>query len=111
MRGFSQSLQGNVKEWFKHLHPESIDTWEEFYDIFLRFRGKKRSMDQVLLEFYSMKKQEGETMPSFNKRFARFYYNRPKEIQPLEDAAKFYYASTFHSEFSFLLLERNSVTL
>ena len=28
MRDFSQYLQGDVKEWFKHLHPESIHTWE-----------------------------------------------------------------------------------
>ena len=27
MRYFSQSLQGDDKEWFKHLHPESISTW------------------------------------------------------------------------------------
>ena len=27
MRDFSQYLQGDVKEWFKHLHPESIKTW------------------------------------------------------------------------------------
>ena len=28
MRYFSQYLQGDVKEWFKHLQPESIKTWE-----------------------------------------------------------------------------------
>ena len=28
MRYFSQSFQGDAKEWFKHLHPESIHTWE-----------------------------------------------------------------------------------
>ena len=68
-------------------------------------------MDQVLSELYSMKKQEGETMSSFNKRFASFYYNMPKEIQPLEDVAKLYYASTFPIELFFLLLERKSITL
>ena len=75
---FSQSLQGDVKEWFKHLHPKSIDTWEGFFDIFLKFLGKRRSLDQILSKFYSLKKQEGETMSSFNMRFASFYYNMPK---------------------------------
>ena len=28
MRDFSQSLQGSVKKWFKHLQPESINMWE-----------------------------------------------------------------------------------
>ena len=111
MRDFAQSLQGDVKEWFNHLKSQSIKTWGEFFYTFLKFWGKRRAMDQILSEFYSMKKQEGETMLSFNRMFASFYYNLPKEIQPLEDAAKLYYASTFLPEFYFLLLERKSVTL
>ena len=58
-----------------------------------------------------MKKQEGETMSSFNRRFSSFYNNMPKEIQPLENAAKLYYANTFPPELSLLLLERKSITL
>ena len=78
MRNFSQSLQGDVRGWFKHLQHESIKTREEFADIFLGFWGKRRSLDQVISEFYSMKKQEDETLSSFGKRFANFYDNMPK---------------------------------
>ena len=35
----------------------------------------------------------------------------PKEVQPLENAAKIYYATTFPLELSLLLLERKSTTL
>ena len=35
----------------------------------------------------------------------------PKEIQPLENTAKLYYATTFPPELSLILLERKSVTL
>ena len=35
----------------------------------------------------------------------------PKEVQPLENAAKIYYAATFPPELSLLLLERKSTTL
>ena len=80
MRFFSQYLQGDFNEWFKHLHLESISTWEEFSDIFLNFWGERRPLDQIISEFYSLKKQEDETMSSFNRRFARFYFNMPKEI-------------------------------
>ena len=104
MRDISQSLQGDAKECFKHLQHESIKTWEEFSDIFLGFLGKRKSLDQVISEFYSMKKQEGETMSSFNRRFARYYYIIPKEIQPLEGVAKLHYVTTFPPELSFLLL-------
>ena len=41
MRVFSLSLQGYAKEWFKHLHPKSISTWEEFSDVFLNFWGER----------------------------------------------------------------------
>ena len=35
----------------------------------------------------------------------------PKEVQPLENAAKIYYATTFPLDLSLLLLERKSTTL
>ena len=64
-------------------------------------------MDQIISEFW----HEGEAMSSFNRIFAIFYYKIPKEVQPLENAAKIYYAATFPLELSLLLLERKSTTL
>ena len=80
MRDFSQSLRGDAKEWFKHLQPQSINTWEEFSCTFLKFWGRRRSLDQILSEFYSLKRVEGEAISSFNRRFVIFYYNMPKEF-------------------------------
>ena len=48
MRDFSRYLQGDVKEWFKHLQHESIKTWEEFNYVFLKLWGKRRPIDQIL---------------------------------------------------------------
>ena len=56
MRDFAQSLQGYVKEWFKHLQPKSISAWEEFSCTFLKFGGRRRPLDQILLDFYSLKR-------------------------------------------------------
>ena len=95
MRDFSQSLQGDAKEWFKHLHPKSISTWEEFSWTFLKFWGRRRPLEQILSEFYSLRRHEDEAISGFNKRFASFYYNMPKEFQPLENVDKIYYASAF----------------
>ena len=100
MRAFSQSLQGNVRKWFRHLQPRSITTWEEFSHTFLGFWGERRSLDQILSEFYSMKKHEGETMSSFNRRFASFYYNMSKEFQPLKGVMKLHYAFVFPLDLS-----------
>ena len=58
-----------------------------------------------------MKRHEGEAMSSFNRIFASFYYNMPKEFQPLENATKIYYAATFPLKLSLLLLERKPTTL
>ena len=58
-----------------------------------------------------MKRHEGETMSSFNRRFASFYYNMTKEIQLLEGPAKLLYALGFPLKLYLLLLERKSVTL
>ena len=68
-------------------------------------------MDQIISEFYSLKRHEGETISSFNIIFASFYYNMPKKFQPLENAAKIYYAATFPPGLSLLLLKRKSTTL
>jgi hypothetical protein len=45
MRTFCQSLKGDTKYWFKHLHPEKISSWEELKNVFLKFWGKKKSLD------------------------------------------------------------------
>jgi hypothetical protein len=34
MRVFSQSLKGDTKHWFKHLHPETIISWVELKKVF-----------------------------------------------------------------------------
>jgi hypothetical protein len=84
MRAFSQSLQGDAKEWFRNLQPESISSWEELKDVFLKFWGERKSWDQHLAEFHAMKRQRDETISMFNKIFSSFYYNMPKEVQPLK---------------------------
>ena len=68
-------------------------------------------MEQILSEFYSLRRDEGEEISNFNRRFASFYYNMPKEVKPLENTAKIYYATTFPPDLSLLLLERKSTTL
>jgi hypothetical protein len=58
MRVFSQSLKGDIKEWFKHLQLEIISSWEELEDVFLKFWGKKKYLDLQLTEFYALKRAE-----------------------------------------------------
>ena len=111
MWAFALSLQGDAKVWFKHLHPKSINTWEELFFTFLKFWGRRRPLEQILSKFYSLRRHDDEAISSFNRRFASFYYNMPKEVQPLENTAKIYYVAAFPPNLSLLLLERKSTTL
>jgi hypothetical protein len=42
MRAFSQSLKGNTKDWFRHLQPDTICSWEELKNVFLKCFGARR---------------------------------------------------------------------
>jgi hypothetical protein len=48
MRIFSQSLYENSKTWFRHLHLESISSWDELREAFLRFWGERKLGDLLL---------------------------------------------------------------
>jgi hypothetical protein len=111
MRNFSQSLQGEAKEWFRHLQPESIISWDEMREAFLRFLGERKPWDLLLSYFYAMRRMKDETISSFSRRFASLYYKIPKDIQPPKGTTKLYYATNFHPDLFFLLLERRYVTL
>ena len=39
MEVFSQSLQGDAKDWFIHLQPKSINSWEEMKEFFSEILG------------------------------------------------------------------------
>jgi hypothetical protein len=101
MRAFSQSLKGDTKDWFKHLQPETISSWEKLKNIFV----KNKYLDLQLTEFYALKSQSNETISTFSRRFSSIYYNFPKEIQPTETDAMLHYSTTLHPDLSFLLME------
>jgi hypothetical protein len=111
MRAFSQSLKGDTKDWFKNLQPETIISWEELKDVFLKFWGRKKYLDLQLIEFYALKKKSNETISIFSRRFSSIYHNLFKEIQPTEVVAMLHYATTLHPDSSFLLMERRPKSL
>jgi hypothetical protein len=111
MRVFSQSLKGDTKHWFKHLHPETISSWVELKKVFLKFWGKEKSLELQLTEFYALKRHNNEAISVFSRNFSSVYYNLSEEIQPSEAAAMLHYATTLHPDFSFLLMERRPESL
>jgi hypothetical protein len=111
MRMFSKSLIKDTAAWFKSLRADSIGSWTEFSNVFLKYWGKYKSLDSYLADFYALKREQDEALPVFNRRFYRAYHDMPLEVRPTETAAMIYYVMGLHSDLVLLLLERKSSSL
>jgi hypothetical protein len=111
MRLFSKSLIRDVFEWFKDLRANSIGSWIEFSNVFLKYWGENKSLDSYLADFCALKREKDEALFVFNRRFYGIYHDMPLAIWPIETAAMIYYVMGLHSELSLLLLEMKSSSL
>jgi hypothetical protein len=111
MRVFVQSLDGEVRKWFRGLVPRSIAGIEALDNAFLRQWGDKKDFMYYMIEFGSLKREEGESIPEFSKRFNKMYKKIPTEIKPSEASAMFTYSSAFDPEFCLLLRERRAAMM
>jgi hypothetical protein len=80
-------------------------------DIFLKHWGDRRDCLYYITEFGNLRKENGESVSDFTKRFNRMYSKIPAEIKPSDIAAKITYANSFDSEFCLSLREIRSPTL
>jgi hypothetical protein len=80
IRFFSKYLIKDVSVWFKGLRGDSIGSWIELCNSFLRCWGENKSLDQYLAVFYSLRRGEDEALAVFNKRFYSVYHNMLVEI-------------------------------
>jgi hypothetical protein len=111
MRVFIQSLDGEVRKWFRGLAPGSIAGIEALDNVFLRKWGDRKDYIYYMTEFGSLKKQEGESVSDFSKRFNKMYNKIPAEIKPSEASAQISYASAFDPDFCLVLRERRATSL
>jgi hypothetical protein len=111
MRVFVQSLDSEVRKWFRGLAPGSITRIEALDNAFLRQWGDKKDFMYYMTEFNSLKKMEGDSVSEFSKRFNKMYNKIPDEIKPSEASAKISYASAFGPDFCLLLRERRATSL
>jgi hypothetical protein len=111
MRVFVQSLDGEVRKWFRGLAPGSIARIKALDSAFLRQWGDRKDFMYYMTEFGSLKKMDGESVSDFSKRFNKMYNKIPAEIKPSEASAKISYASVFGPDFCLLLRERRASSL
>jgi hypothetical protein len=111
MRVFVQSLDGEVRKWFRGLAPGSITGIEALDNVFLRQWGDRKDYMYYMTEFGSLKKMEGESVSNFSKRFNKMYNKIPAEIKPSEAFAQISYAGAFDPDFCLMLRERRATSL
>jgi len=111
MRLFVQTLEGNVRKWFKGLTPTSIDSWTVLEITFMRQRGEKRDHLYYLTEFGILKKRPRESVIDYNKSFNKIYKKIPADIKPSQEIAKVAYVKSFEPHFAMMLRESRLTTL
>jgi hypothetical protein len=110
MRSFVKILYGEVIKWFRSLPLASIADIEALDETFIKKWGDRRDYLYYITEFGALKRQNGESISDFIKRFNKMYSTIPYEIKPTKASAKITYANAFDAEFSLLLRERISTT-
>jgi len=106
MRVFVQSLDGEVRKWFIELTQRYIADIEALYYAFLKHWGDKKDLLYYNTNFGNLKRENGELLSNFNKRFNCMYRKIAVEVKPTTTSAKITYVSAFDSDFCLLLRER-----
>ena len=111
MRYFSKYLIKDTATWFKSLRADSIGSYIKFSNAFVKYWGEYKSLDSYLADFYALKRERGEALSVFNRRFYSNYYDMPLDMHPTKIISMIYYVMGIHSKLSPLLLERKSSSL
>jgi len=111
MRVFVHSLDGEARKWFIELTHRSIVDIEALDDVFLKHWGDKKDLLYYHTEFGNLKRENGESLSDFNKRFNCMYSKIPAKVKPTPTSAKLTYANAFDFEFCLLLRERRCAML
>jgi hypothetical protein len=64
-----------------------------------------------ITEFGNLRRESGQSVSEFTKKFNRMYSKIPAEIKPTATSAKITYANAFDAKFCLMLRERRSITL
>jgi hypothetical protein len=111
MRVFVRRLDGDDRYWFKELSPRSVDEIDALDDLYLRHWRNKKYLLYYATKFGALKREEGEVVLDFSKRFNKMYKKIPTEVNPTETSTKMTYASAFDPDFYLPLRERRATSL
>jgi hypothetical protein len=104
-------LDGQARKWFKDLPTNSVAGIEKLDEVFLKHWGERRDLLYYIIEFRNLRKENGESVSDFTKRFNKMFGKIPAEIKPTDASTKITYSSAFDPKFCLILRERRSSTL
>jgi hypothetical protein len=111
MRLFSQILNGEVRKWFKSLPASSLNEITAFHQSFLNRWEVKKNPLQILFEYESIKRNQGESVHDYCTRFKNIYNAIPTNIESPQGLALIKFPDGFDADMSYQLRERNPATL
>jgi hypothetical protein len=84
MRLFAQSLNGEVRKWIKALPVASLNDITSFHQYFLNRWEVKKNPLQILSEYESIKRNQGESVQDYCTRFKIFIMQFQQTLNPLK---------------------------
>jgi hypothetical protein len=81
---FVQSLDGQARKWFKELPTNLVVGIEKLDEVFLKHWGERRDLLYYITEFGNLRRENGESVSDFTKRFNNMFINIPAEINPTD---------------------------
>ena len=90
-RVFVQRLDGQDRKWFKEIPTGSVVGIEALDDKFLKNSGERRDHLYYITNFSNLKRENGEPVSNFTKRFNNMYNKIPTEIKPTDTLARITY--------------------
>jgi hypothetical protein len=94
-RIFVQSLDGQARKWFKELPANSVTGIEQLDEVFLKHWGERRYILYYISKFGNLRRENGELVLDFTKRFNKMFGKIPAEIKPTDASTKITYSSAF----------------
>jgi hypothetical protein len=108
---FVQSLDGQAQKWFKEIPTNLVTGIEQLDEVFLKQWGERRDILYYIFKFGNLRREDGESVSDFIKRFNRMFGKIPAEIKSSDASTKTTFSATFDPYFCLILKERRSATL
>ena len=84
-RLFHYSFEGHDSTWYFSLESRSINSWDEFENMFLQNFGDENTPEEMVMDLSSLRIKGKERVKDFNQRFSYLKNRIPSNVLPREE--------------------------